>query len=71
MSMRQHTTVDLDTDLVNEAKEALGTRRTTETIHAALREVIRARNRRRLLELESDLTLDQLEKMRAWRVPGE
>jgi Arc/MetJ family transcription regulator len=69
--MRQHTTVDLDTDLVNEAKEALGTRRTTETIHAALREVIRARNRRRLLELESDLTLDQLEKMRAWRVPGE
>jgi Arc/MetJ family transcription regulator len=71
MSMRQHTTVDLDTDLVNEAKEALGTRRTTETIHAALREVISARNRRRLLELESDLTLDQLEKMRAWRVPGE
>jgi Arc/MetJ family transcription regulator len=69
--MRKHTTVDLDVELVSAAKEALGTRRTSETLHAALREVVRARNRRRLLELETELTLDELEGMRAWRALPE
>jgi len=69
--MRRHTTVDLDTQLVDEAKEALGTRRTSETIHAALREVIRARQRARLLELDTDLSLEELKRIRGWRVPSE
>lgn len=65
--MRKHTTMDLDLQLVNDAKEALGTRRTSETVHAALREVVRAAQRRRLLELETGLTLDDLDRVREWR----
>jgi len=65
-----HTTVDLDKQLVEEAKEALGTRKTSETIHAALTEVVRARRRQRLLELSTDLTLADLEEMRAPRFPS-
>ena len=37
---KTHTTLDLDHDLLHEAAEALGTSRTTETVHAALREVV-------------------------------
>jgi Arc/MetJ family transcription regulator len=69
--MRKHTTIDLDLHLVNEAKEALGTRKTSETVHAALREAVRASQRRRLLELDTDLTLDDLERARAWRTAAE
>ena len=43
--MRKHTTIDLDVDLVRQAAEALGTTRTTDTIHAALSDVIRRRLR--------------------------
>jgi Arc/MetJ family transcription regulator len=42
---RTHTTLDLDRDLLREAAEALGTSRTTETVHAALREVVARRRR--------------------------
>lgn len=42
---KRHTTLDLDADLLADAARALGTTRTTETVHAALREVI-ARQRR-------------------------
>ncbi|MEO7296870.1 MAG: type II toxin-antitoxin system VapB family antitoxin [Candidatus Limnocylindria bacterium] len=69
--MRRHTTVDLDTDLIGEAKKVLGTRQTTETIHAALSEVIRAHQRARLLELDTDLSLEDLDRMRAPRFPVE
>ena len=40
-----HTTLDLDHDLLAQAAEALGTKRTTETVHAALREVVARRRR--------------------------
>jgi Arc/MetJ family transcription regulator len=40
-----HTTLDLDHDLLAQAAEALGTKRTTETVHAALREVVVRRRR--------------------------
>jgi uncharacterized protein (DUF1778 family) len=43
--VRTHTTLDLDRDLLRDAAEALGTTRTTETVHAALRDVV-ARHRR-------------------------
>ena len=42
---RTHTTLDLDRDLLRDAAEALGTTRTTETVHAALREVVARRRR--------------------------
>jgi len=69
--MRKHTTIDLDLHLVNEAKKALGTRKTSDTVHAALREAVRASQRRRLLELETGLTLDDLGRTRAWRTTAE
>ena len=42
---RTHTTLDLDRDLLRDAAEALGTTKTTETVHAALREVVARRQR--------------------------
>lgn len=42
---KTHTTLDLDRRLLSEAAEALGTSRTTETVHAALREVVARRRR--------------------------
>lgn len=65
--MRRHTTLDLDVDLIQEAAAVLGTRRPGETIHAALDEVVRAHKRARLIELTTDLTLDDLRVMRTTR----
>jgi Arc/MetJ family transcription regulator len=42
---RRHTTLDLDATLLEEAAAVLGTKRTTETVHAALREVVARRRR--------------------------
>ena len=65
--MRKHTTIDLDVDLVRRAAEALGTTRTTDTIHAALTEVVRRRLRMDILGFRPALTLDDLDAMRAHR----
>lgn len=65
--MRKHTTIDLDVDLVREAGELLGTSRTTETVHEALREVVRRRRRLGVLEFRPALTLEDLDAMRAHR----
>lgn len=65
--MRKHTTLDLDLDVVNDAAAVLGTRGIGETVRAALDEVVRARRRSRLLELTTDLNLDQLEATRRTR----
>lgn len=69
--MRKHTTLDLDQDLVSEAAAILGTRRTTDTVHAALREVA-ARQRRAMLARHDfpDLTPEALAAMRAPRQAG-
>jgi Arc/MetJ family transcription regulator len=45
MMVRTHTTLDLDRDLLRDAAEALGTTRTTDTVHAALRDVVARRRR--------------------------
>lgn len=58
--MRKHTTIDLDMRLLGEAAVALETKQINETIHAALREVVDARRRLRLLDLAPDLTLESL-----------
>lgn len=65
--MRRHTTIDLDAELVGEARQALGTRTTTETVHAALAEVVRRRRRMAVLALTPALTLADLDAMRAHR----
>lgn len=66
--MRKHTTLDLDQDLIREAAAALGTRRTTDTVHAALGEVVARRRRAMLARLGfPDLTPDALATMRAPR----
>ena len=65
--MRKHTTIDLDRDLVAAAREVLGTTTATDTVHAALAEVVRSRKRLALLELNPALTLDDLGAMRAHR----
>jgi Arc/MetJ family transcription regulator len=69
--MRKHTTIDLDAELVREAAEVLGTTRTTDTVHAALAEVVRARRRLGLLELRPGLTLADLDAMRTHRFAEE
>jgi len=58
---KSHTTLDLDRDLLERAAEALGTRRTTDTVHAALRDVVARRQRawlarRDFSELEARLS---------------
>ncbi len=65
--MRKHTTIDLDADLVRAAREVLGTSTTTETVHAALDEIVRRRRRLSISELRPALTLADLDAMRAHR----
>jgi Arc/MetJ family transcription regulator len=65
--MRRHTTIDLDRDLVDAARSILGTTTTTETIHAALAEIVRRRRRMAILELHPALTLADLDAMRSHR----
>lgn len=69
--MKRHTTIDLDRELVREAAEALGTKRISETIHAALAEVVARKRRLWLVDHDLDLTLESLAEMRAPRTfPG-
>jgi Arc/MetJ family transcription regulator len=64
-SPKKRTTVNLDLDLVGEAKRILGTANTTDTIHRALQEAIRRELLQRLAKRDfADLTLDALEEMR-------
>jgi len=65
--MRKHTTIDIDIDLLREAGEALGTSRTTDTVHAALDDVVRRRRRLTLLNIDTDLDLEMLDELRAHR----
>lgn len=69
--MRKHTTIDLDTELVRQAADILGTARTTDTVHAALAEVVRRRRRMELLDLHPAIDLSDLDAMRAHRFAEE
>jgi Arc/MetJ family transcription regulator len=61
----KRTNINLDMDLVDEAAQELGTQRTTDTVHQALREVIARARRARLAQRDfEDLTPDALETMR-------
>ena len=69
--MRKHTTIDLDRDLIDAARSVLGTTTATETIHAALAEVVRGRRRMGILDLHPTLTLADLDAMRSHRFAEE
>lgn len=68
---RRKTSFEIDTAKVDAAKEVLGTKGLTDTVDAALEEVVKLQQRRELIELlfDSDaLALDDPEVMRgAWR----
>jgi Arc/MetJ family transcription regulator len=62
--------MNLDLELVREAGRALGTTRTTDTVHEAMRQVVQRERRRRLAGRElPDLTLERLERVRRSRDP--
>jgi Arc/MetJ family transcription regulator len=62
------TNVNLDTELVDAAATVLGTTRTTDTVHAALRDVVSRAARERLAKRNlPDLTPSALEEMRGPR----
>jgi Arc/MetJ family transcription regulator len=61
----KRTNINLDRDLVDAAAAVLGTARTTDTVHAALRAVVDHAARERLTHRDFvDLTPDGLEQLR-------
>src|SRR3990170_2561199 len=70
--VKRHTTIDLDVDLLREAQADLRTQGISETIHAALADVVARRRRARLAQFDFvDLTPEALEAMRSARTPAE
>lgn len=67
---RRKTSFEIDPAKVDAAKEVLGTRTLTDTVDAALSEVVRLRQRRTLVELlfrPGALELDDDVMSGAWR----
>ena len=63
--MIRRTNINLDMELVERAARELGTQRTTDTVHEALREVIARARRVRLADRDfEDLTPEAIEAMR-------
>ena len=61
----KRTNINLDMELVEQAAHELGTQRTTDTVHEALRDVIaRARRVRLAQRAFEDLTPESLDAMR-------
>jgi len=66
--MVKRTSLNLELDLVAEARKVLGTRGTTDTIHRALEDVVRRERLRALAdERFDDLTPEALAELRGWR----
>ncbi len=64
MAMTKRTSINLDVFLVNEAKEVLDTKETTETIHRALKAVVRQERLRRLGRRRFDFADADLQALR-------
>lgn len=64
MARVKRTSLNLDLDLVAQAREILDTRTTTETIHRALDEVIRREALQKLAAWRPDYTLEELFELR-------
>ncbi|MBF6621300.1 MAG: type II toxin-antitoxin system VapB family antitoxin [Patulibacter sp.] len=58
------TSISLDPDVVQDAREALGTKTTAETVRVALDEVLKREARKAVWKLETDMTLEDLWRMR-------
>lgn len=67
----RRTSLNLDFELVEQARELLNTSGTTETVHRALEEVIRREMLQRLAEWRPEMTLEELEQLRRPRFPAE
>jgi Arc/MetJ family transcription regulator len=69
----KRTNINLDTRLVQQAAEVLGTVRTTDTVHAAMREVVAREHRRRLVksDLFGDMSQGDFDAMRSPRTFDE
>lgn len=65
--MIRRTSINLDFDLVDQAKAVLGTSETTETIHRALRDVVRHDLIRQLAARRFELSDEELRELRTWR----
>ena len=66
--MIKRTNINLDVKLVAAAAQQLGTRGNTDTVHAAMRDVVARARRRALAERDfSDLTPEALAELRARR----
>jgi uncharacterized protein (DUF1778 family) len=71
--VKAHTTLDLDRDLLRDAAQVLGTTRTTDTVHAALRAVVARRRRAWLAQRdfsELEAALPELRTPRAVTADG-
>jgi len=66
-AVTKRTTVNLDLVLVDEAKKVLDTKETTETIHRALKEVVRQERLRRLARHRFDVSDAELAELRSSR----
>jgi Arc/MetJ family transcription regulator len=64
VGVTKRTSLNLDLDLVAEAKEVLGTRNATDTVHTALSEAVRRARIQRLLRRDfSELTPEKLDEL--------
>ena len=65
MRVKRRTNMNVDTHLVEQAARVLGTHGTTATAHAAMEDVVRRAQRRRLAARDlPDLTPEALAEMR-------
>ena len=68
MRVKRRTNMNVDTHLVDQAARVLGTRGTTATVHAAMEDVVRRSQRRRLAARDlPDLTPEAITEMRRSR----
>ncbi|HSZ69356.1 MAG TPA: type II toxin-antitoxin system VapB family antitoxin [Solirubrobacteraceae bacterium] len=68
----RRTTINLDAELVAQARELLKTKNTTDTVHGALRDVIRRERLRRLSQRKWEwLTPERLQAMRRGARPAD
>lgn len=63
--MVKRTSLNLDLDLVAQARDVLGSNGTTDTVHRALEEIIRRDKLERLAEWDFS-GYDEAERERAW-----
>jgi len=61
----RRTSLNLDFDLLDEARDVLRTRETTETIHRALEDLVRNARLHRLVARRFELSTEELELLRA------